>query len=89
MIALTTGENMEKPASALAARVTDSARRFNLREGLQATDDWLPKRLLNEALPDGRQMASEDLRQLVDDYYRLRGWRETGQLQDANAVKRR
>ena len=84
MIALTTGETMDKPAlQALAARVTDSARRFNLREGLQAKDDWLPKRLLDETLPDGRRMASGDLRQLVDDYYRLRGWRETGQLQDA------
>ena len=59
MIALTTGETMEKPAlQALAARVTDSARRFNLREGLKAADDWLPRRLLNESLPDGRRMAS-------------------------------
>jgi aldehyde:ferredoxin oxidoreductase len=86
MMALTTGEILEKPAlQSLAARVTDSARRFNLREGLQATDDWLPKRLLDEALPDGQRMASADLRRLVDDYYRLRGWRETGQLQDSNA----
>jgi aldehyde:ferredoxin oxidoreductase len=81
MIALTTGETMHKQAlQALAARVTDSARRFNLREGLRAADDWLPKRLLNEALPDGRRMAAENLRQLVDDYYRLRGWLDTGQL---------
>ena len=84
MIALTTGESMPKPAlQALAARVTDSARRFNLREGLQVTDDWLPRRLLNEALPDGRRIAADDLRRLVDDYYRLRGWLDTGQLPDA------
>ena len=84
MIALTTGETMKKPdLQALAARVTDSARRFNLREGLRATDDWLPKRLLSEALPDGRRIASEDLRRLIDDYYRLRGWRETGELPEA------
>jgi aldehyde:ferredoxin oxidoreductase len=86
MIALTTGVNMQKhDLQLLAARVTDSARRFNLREGMRATDDWLPKRLLKEALPDGRRIASADLRQLVDDYYRLRGWRETGQLPDAVA----
>lgn len=83
MIALTTGETMHKQdLQMLAARVTDSARRFNLREGLRATDDWLPRRLLNETLPDGRHMASADLRQLIDDYYRLRGWLDTGQLPD-------
>ena len=81
IIALTTGEAMSKTdLRALAARVTDSARRFNLREGLQTQDDWLPKRLLSEALPDGRRIESADLRRLVDDYYRLRGWGETGRL---------
>lgn len=79
IIKLTTGETMEKPdLQALAARVTDSARKFNLREGLTPTDDWLPKRLLKEALPDGRRIKSSDLRKLVDDYYHLRGWSETG-----------
>jgi aldehyde:ferredoxin oxidoreductase len=81
MIALTTGENMDKAElQQLASRVTDRARQFNLREGLRQSDDWLPKRLLKETLPDGRRIASEDLRQLVDDYYRLRGWQADGQL---------
>jgi aldehyde:ferredoxin oxidoreductase len=75
MIALTTGQTLQKKdLQALAARVTNSARRFNLREGMVAADDWLPRRLLSEALPDGRQIKSEDLRKLVDDYYHLRGW---------------
>jgi aldehyde:ferredoxin oxidoreductase len=83
MMALTTGESMDKAAlQALAARVTDSARRFNLREGLRSIDDWLPRRLLKEALPDGRRITAEDLRTLVDDYYRLRGWSANGQLQE-------
>ena len=81
IMALVTGETMEKAdLQALAARVTNSARRFNLREGLRQTDDWLPKRLLKETLPDGRQITPEDLRRLVDDYYRLRGWQADGQL---------
>lgn len=85
MMALTTGEQMEKmDLQALAARVTNSARRFNLREGLRRTDDWLPKRLLNEALPDGKRITETDLRKLIDDYYRLRGWRETGQLPETD-----
>ncbi|MEJ2660238.1 MAG: aldehyde ferredoxin oxidoreductase C-terminal domain-containing protein [Desulfobacteraceae bacterium] len=79
IMTLTTGEGMDKAAlQALAARVTDSARRFNLREGLQVADDWLPKRLLTEALPDGRRITSDDLRTLVDDYYHRRGWRDGG-----------
>jgi len=83
MIALTTGEDVHKTdLQALAARVTDSARRFNLREGMRRSDDWLPSRLLNEALPDGRRITETDLKRLIDDYYRLRGWRDTGQLQD-------
>jgi aldehyde:ferredoxin oxidoreductase len=78
---LTTGKNMDKAElRQLASRVTDSARQFNLQEGLRQSDDWLPKRLLKETLPDGRQLASTDLRQLVDDYYRLRGWQADGQL---------
>jgi len=86
MMALTTGEPMEKTdLQQLAARVTDSARRFNLREGLRVTDDWLPKRLLSEALPDGRRITGADLKRLIDDYYRLRGWHETGQLPETDA----
>jgi aldehyde:ferredoxin oxidoreductase len=86
MMALTTGERMDKAAlQALAARVTDNARRFNLREGLRESDDWLPKRLLVEALPDGRCITAQDLRTLVDDYYRLRGWSDSGQLPVATA----
>ena len=78
MIALTTGESMPKPAlQALAARVTDSARRFNLREGLPATDDRLPRRLLNESPARRAPDRCRRLRRLVDDYYRLRGWDST------------
>jgi aldehyde:ferredoxin oxidoreductase len=78
MVALTTGRQMDKSdLQQLAARVTDSARRFNLREGMRVTDDWLPKRLLSEALPDGRRISAAHLKRLIDDYYRLRGWPET------------
>jgi len=81
IFALTTGKNMDKAAlQQLASRVTDSARQFNIREGLRQSDDWLPKRLLKETLPDGRRILPEELRQLVDDYYRLRGWQADGQL---------
>lgn len=47
---------------------------------LVIADVRLGKRLLSEALPDGRRIESADLRRLVDDYYRLRGWGETSRL---------
>jgi len=37
---------------ALAARVADQTRRFNLREGLTKDDDWLPDRFFDEPLPE-------------------------------------
>ena len=50
MITLTTGETMQKQdLQTLAARVTDSARRFNLREGLRAADDWLPQAVVERS----------------------------------------
>lgn len=47
---------------------------------LVIADVRLGKRLLSEALPDGRRVESADLQRLVDDHYRLRGWEKTGQL---------
>jgi aldehyde:ferredoxin oxidoreductase len=83
---LTTGRQLAQPdLQALASRVTTSTRRLNLREGLKTGDDWLPRRLLTEALPDGRRIAENDLKQLIGDYYRLRGWDATG-LPDSSAA---
>ena len=81
IIELTTGMNLKKEALRnLAARVTDSARRFNLREGLRVEEDWLPGRLLSEKLPGGGHLRPEDLQTLISDYYRLRGWLQNGRL---------
>ncbi|MFC1828499.1 aldehyde ferredoxin oxidoreductase family protein [Thermodesulfobacteriota bacterium] len=75
IIALTTGMDFDTPALArLAGRVTDSTRKFNIREGLTPADDRLPKRLLKESLKDGGRITPEEMETLVKDYYRLRGW---------------
>ncbi len=79
IFAMTTGKTLTQPElQALAGRVVTCARAFNLREGMQAADEWLPGRLLKEALPDGRRVVSEDLARLIDDYYRFRGWSKPG-----------
>jgi aldehyde:ferredoxin oxidoreductase len=81
IIELTTGMNLKKEAlQNLALRVTDSTRRFNLREGLRVEENWLPRRLLSEELPGGGRLRPEDLQTLISDYYRLRGWLQNGRL---------
>lgn len=61
-------------------RVYNLARAYSIREGLTAADDTLPKRLLEEPLPDGPAAGHvNDLPVLLDAYYKLRGWdKETG-----------
>ena len=50
---------------------------YNIREGWQPADDWLPERLLNEplTLPSGRVAAltADRLRAMIGSYYTMRG----------------
>jgi len=61
-----------------AAYITNMTRKFNIREGLTAQDDKLPKRLHKESLPEGGSLAEAEMEQLLGDYYRLRGWNSQG-----------
>lgn len=82
LIRLTTGLSLDKAGlQALAARVADQTRRFNLREGLTKDDDWLPERFFDEPLPEkGNVITREELRRLRADYYAERGWDAEGRL---------
>lgn len=84
LFSMTTGIEFSKAElQALASRVTDQTRQFNLREGLTVEDDFLPKRFFKEKL-DGREGITEsELRQMIQEYYKLRGWDENGIPQDA------
>ena len=61
-------------------RIFNLARAFNVREGLRRKDDTLPKRLLEDPLPDGPAAGlTVDLDPLLDAYYEFRGWdKQTG-----------
>ncbi|MFN2436696.1 MAG: aldehyde ferredoxin oxidoreductase family protein, partial [Desulfotignum sp.] len=79
LIKMATGMDLSKDElSAMASQVTNLTRRFNLQEGLTRSDDFLPKRLLTEKLPDGNGITEAELTHLIRDYYRLRGWDENG-----------
>lgn len=64
-------------------RVNNLCRCLNAREGLSRTHDWLPPRFLEDPLPDGpskgHRITEEELRNMLDNYYELRGWsKESG-----------
>ncbi|MCB1876045.1 MAG: aldehyde ferredoxin oxidoreductase family protein [Chromatiales bacterium] len=62
-------------------RVWNLERDFNLRAGLSAADDTLPKRLLTEPANTGpAQGRVADLGKMLPEYYQLRGWTADGEL---------
>ncbi len=76
-----TGWNLDVAGFRLAGeRIFNLARAFNVREGVSRKDDTLPKRLLEDPLPDGPAAGlTVDLEPLLDAYYGYRGWdKQTG-----------
>jgi len=63
-------------------RIWNQVRLFNLDEGLDARDDRLPRRFVDEPLPSGphkgRRISDDDMTVMLTDYYRLRGWDSDG-----------
>jgi aldehyde:ferredoxin oxidoreductase len=59
-------------------------RLFNQREGWRPEDDWLPARLLTEALPtgvaQGTSLSAEELKEMIRGYYAARELHETGHV---------
>jgi aldehyde:ferredoxin oxidoreductase len=68
-----TGEELHQTAR----RIVMAKRIYNIREGWQPSDDWLPGRLLNEpvTLPSGRvaTLTADRLRAMIGSYYKMRG----------------
>ena len=63
-------------------RIQVSKRLFNQREGWRPEDDWLPPRLLSEALPtgvaQGVALTAGELKEMIRGYYQARGLDENG-----------
>lgn len=79
LIRMTTGldekrERLEKRAS----DISDLVRCFNIREGLKQEDDRLPQHLHKELTKTGQTISEEELKGMILEYYRLRGWNEQG-----------
>jgi aldehyde:ferredoxin oxidoreductase len=67
-----------------AQRIVAARKRFNIEAGWTPTEDTLPQRLLQEAIPeDARaQLSGDRLRSLIKAYNLARGWTADGWLED-------
>jgi aldehyde:ferredoxin oxidoreductase len=64
-------------------RIWNLERDFNLRAGMTADQDTLPKRLLKDAANVGPAKGRvNDLGKMLPEYYELRGWTVDGQIKD-------
>lgn len=78
-IQMATGQASTKEIlSQRAAHIATMTRQFNIREGFKADDDRLPKRLHEQALPEGGSLLEAEMEYMLQDYYRLRGWDSAG-----------
>ena len=63
-------------------RIWNLTRMFNVREGISAADDVLPKRFMEEAAPKGDPkgilIKDRDFEAAKKEYYSLRGWNSNG-----------
>jgi len=60
-------------------RIFNLERLFNLKAGLTARDDTLPKRMLEEPMPEGPAKGMVvHLDEMLPQYYRVRGWSPEG-----------
>ena len=82
---LSTATGVERDAAFLTdlgARIWNQIRLFNLREGLDPSDDRLPKRFFQDPVPSGPQQGqhftTEQTAAMLEEYYALRGWDASG-----------
>ncbi len=60
-------------------RIWNLERLFNLKAGMDPAEDTLPKRFLEEPMPEGPKKGSVvPLAEMLKEYYAIRGWDEKG-----------
>lgn len=60
-------------------RIYNLERLFNLKAGIDPSQDTLPKRLLEEVIPEGPSKGHvHRLKEMLSEYYKVRGWDEKG-----------
>ncbi|MEH0021311.1 MAG: aldehyde ferredoxin oxidoreductase family protein [Desulfobacter sp.] len=63
-------------------RIWNLTRVFNIAQGLDTSQDTLPRRFVAEPLPDGpakgHRITRADMSRMLQEYYTIRGWDEKG-----------
>lgn len=79
IVHMVTGLDVDKTGlQQMAAGISTLVRRFNIREGMQPEDDSLSAGLFRKLKGADTQLTRDELAYMLKDYYRLRGWDETG-----------
>ncbi|WXG47456.1 MAG: aldehyde ferredoxin oxidoreductase family protein [Candidatus Atabeyarchaeum deiterrae] len=69
-------------------RISNVTRAFNIRQGLTAKDDVLPKRLMQPQTEGGNQgQAIQNFAGLIKEYYSLRKWDATGKPTEQRLIE--
>jgi aldehyde:ferredoxin oxidoreductase len=69
-------------------RIWNLERVWNLRAGLTAADDTLPKRMLQEPITSGPAQGEVNrLSEMLPEYYRERNWNEEGEPSEAKLAE--
>lgn len=69
-------------------RIFNLERLFLLKAGFTKNDDTLPKRMLQEPMPEGPAKGHVvELDKMLPEFYRLRGWDENGMPTDAKLAE--
>jgi aldehyde:ferredoxin oxidoreductase len=76
IIKFTCGLSLKKrELKTMASQITNLARAFNQQEGVTKKEDKLPRRFFREVLQEtGKTIQPKDLKFMLKEYYRLRGW---------------
>lgn len=70
-----TGETMFE----VGERIVNLERAYLVREGITRKDDYLPKRFLNEPVPNGNSKGAVfEIEPMLNEYYAERGWSSNG-----------
>lgn len=82
ILALATGVDLTPELMTIGERIYTLERLITIGEGLTREDDYLPDRIMREALPEGPAAGKVLTRQMydvmLDEYYAARGWDERG-----------
>jgi aldehyde:ferredoxin oxidoreductase len=72
-------EHTEESIMEAGERIWNIEKMFNLESGISPKEDKLPKRLLEEPIPEGPSKGwTHKLEELLPEYYEIRGWGKDG-----------